>query len=189
MQYDTTQVALVEDARRVYWRGFRHRVMAGTIRNRLLRDVLRRALPSFSFHNGIVNSGDGRDDWTKDDLSNECDIIAHTGQPWEQLYEHVVVPERDAHFIIEVKNWIKEPDFPDSKSEVNKQVTTLRSQTSAPVYLVAYRHSGDRENLLDASVADGTFILASGGNGPSGDLVYPGVLERLIETLDGTTNY
>lgn len=186
---DTEQVALVKDSRRVASRGFSHSGMAGDLRNNLLQDTLSQTIPELSFHNGLVNRGDGRSEWNQEDLSSECDIIVHSGTPWEQMQDCVIVPQRDAHSIIEVKSWISAKDFPDAESDINAQINQLQSEIDAPVFLCAFRHSTDRERLEDNSVADETFVFASGAKDKTEEIVYRGVLQELIEAIKANLKY
>ncbi|KAB1198277.1 MULTISPECIES: DUF6602 domain-containing protein [Haloferax] len=184
MNLDIQQLALVKDSRRAWWRGFRHTGMAGDIRSKRLIAALEAAIPELSFHSGIVNTGTKRHDWDKEDLSSQCDIIVHSGQPWEQMEEYVIVPPSDATCIIEVKSWVSKKDFKDDESGINAQLTKLKKETGLPVFLVAFRHSTQREDLISASVADGTFILASGSNATTENIVYPGALQALVAAID-----
>lgn len=184
MNSDVLQQSLVKDSRRAWWRGFRHTGMAGDIRSKRLIGALEAALPGLSFNSGIVNTGNKRNDWEKEDLSSQCDIIVYSGQPWEQMEEYVIVPPSDAHCIIEVKSWISKKDFNSDGSGINAQISKLQNETGLPVFLVAFRHSTDRDELVSASVADGTFILASGGNGKTENIVYAGALKELLDAIE-----
>lgn len=186
MNTNVLQHGLVQDSRRAWWRGFRHKGMAGDIRSKSLIGALEAAIPEVSFHSGIVNTGNKRSDWESEDLSSQCDIIVHAGQPWEQMEEYVVVPPSDATCIVEVKSWISKKDFPDDESGINAQVTRLQQETGLPVFLVAFRHSTDRDELVASSAADGTFVLASGGKGKTENIVYPGELEALVGAIRAT---
>lgn len=186
MNSDVQQLALVKDSRRAWWRGFRHTGMAGDIRSKRLIEALSVSIPELSFHSGIVNTGKKRNDWDKEDLSSQCDIIVHTGQPWEQMEEYVIVPPSDAVCVIEVKSWISKKDFKSEDSGINAQLTKLKEETGLPVFLVAFRHSTPQEELISDSVADGTFILASGGKGKTENILYPGALQELVAAITET---
>ena len=102
------------------------------------------------------------------------------------MEEYVIVPPSDAACVIEVKSWISKKDFKDTQSGINSQLARLKEQTGLPVFLVAFRHSTPKEELISDSVADGTYILASGGKGKSENILYPGALQSLIQAIKQT---
>lgn len=184
MGLNIEQTALVKDSRRAWWRGFRHSDMATAIRRKQLIGTLSSLVPEHSFRSGVINTGEARTDWETEDLSSPCDIIVYTGQPWEQLEEYVVVPSSDAHCVLAVESWLSDDDIARDGGPVNERVTRLQNETGLPVILVAFRHRTDKEELVSNSVADRTFVLASGENGNTDDLIYEGTLENLVETVE-----
>lgn len=184
MSLNTKQKALVKDSRRAWWRGFRHSDMADDIRRRQLIDALESVLPEHSFQSGVINTGETRTNWETEDLSSPCDTIVYTGQPWEQLEEYVVVPSSDAHCVLEVESWLSDDDISRTGGAVNERVDRIKNETGLPVILVGFRHQEERETLVSHSVADRTFILASGENGDTADLIYEGELQKLVDTIE-----
>lgn len=187
MVRDAVQVSLIKDTARARNRGFTHRGMAGDITEKLLRDALRRALPGVAFDPGVITTG-SRAEYDESDLSNQCDVVAHVGEPWERMYEYVVVPDKDAVCVVEVKYWIAPNNFESGGSNYATQIETLQSQTRAPVFMVGFHHSGSRERILEASNADETFLLATGSSrSRTQDMIYHGEFERLVNAIERTS--
>lgn len=188
MNLNTTQKSLVKDSRRVWWRGFRHDELSSDIRRAQLIDTLASVVPEHSFATGVVNTGDARTDWETPDLSSPCDIVVHTGEPWEQLEDYVVVPSSDVHCIIEVESWLSADDL-SADGTVTDRITRLQNETGLPVFLVAFRHQTEKATLVSNSVADRTFVLASGENGKTRELVYEGELEELVDVIEDAATF
>ena len=188
MNLNTVQKSLVKDSRRVWWRGFRHDELSGEIRRAQLIDTLASVVPEHSFATGVVNTGEARTDWETEDLSNPCDIVVHTGEPWEQLEDYVVAPSSDVHCIIEVESWLSADDLM-ADGAVTERITRLQNETGLPVFLVAFRHQTYKDELVSNSVADRTFILASGESGNTRDLIYEGVLEDLVDAIESAATF
>lgn len=164
VNYDRVQYDLVVASEKPHEFGLRSKTMSGSISAKLLRDFLRAQFPSLSFDEGIVSNQDRKGEYSTKSLSPQYDIIAYHGYPWERVTDYVLVPLKNVFLTIEVKKWLEPSDLSPPMHYVNQQVEKQRNWLKKPVFLVGFRHDGDKDKLQKGSIADKTYLFSRRSN-------------------------
>jgi len=160
--YQRIQLDIIVKSEKPHEFGLRHRGISGSICSWILRDFLRKEFPHTNFDEGIVCKAKRKGSYLSDQFSPQVDIIVYHGDPWEKLYEYVVVPTKNVFLIIEVKKWISKGDVNKSDIKINSQISKFRNVLNKPIFLVAFRTTSDIQHLKVKSIANNTYIFSKG---------------------------
>jgi hypothetical protein len=163
VNYDRVQYDLVVASEKTHEFGLRSRTISGSICASLLREFLRTEFPSLNLDEGIVANQNRKGEYTKKNLSPQFDIIVYHGYPWERITDYVLVPIKNVFVTLEVKKWIEPVDL-SPKGSANRQVNKQRNWLKKPVFLVGFRHHGDKDTLEGRSTADKTYLFSRGSS-------------------------